>query len=78
MLFVKLLESTDVATLVLCRLNTISMVALSRVSRAVRAAQRGAISNSPHLFVAAALNANTLTKSQLMGWFALQSALVEL
>ena len=71
---IEALESTDVAILVLSSLNTTSMVALGRVSRAVRAAQRGAISNSPHLLVAAALNSNVLTKSRLMGWFALQSA----
>ena len=71
---IEALESTDVAVLVLSSLNTTSMVALGRVSRAVRAAQRGAISNSPQLLVAAALNSNVLTKSRLMGWFALQSA----
>ena len=71
---IEVLESTDVAILMLSSLNTTSMVALGRVSRAVRAAQRGAITNSPHLLVVAALNSNVLTKSQLMGWFALQSA----
>jgi hypothetical protein len=71
---IEALESTDVAVLVLSSLNTTSMVALGRVSRAVRAAQRGAISNSPQLLVAAALNSNVLTKSRLMGWFSLQSA----
>ena len=74
MLLIEALESPDVAILVLSSLNTTSMVALGRVSRAVRAAQRGAITNSPHLLVVAALNSNVLTKSQLMGWFALQSA----
>ena len=68
-----LLETTDVAALVLGHLDTTSMVALSCVSRAVRAAQRGAISHSPQLLVTAAVNAHALTKSQLMGWFALQS-----
>ena len=74
MAFVKLLESIDAATLVLGCLDTASMIALSRTSRRVRAAQRTAISNSPQLLVAAALNANALTKRELMGWFALQSA----
>ena len=32
------------------------------------------IVNSPQLLVAAALNSDVLTKSRLMGWFALQSA----
>ena len=68
-----LLETADVAELVLGHLDTTSMVALSCVSRAVRVAQRGAISHSPKLLVTAALNAHALTKSQLMGWFALQS-----
>ena len=74
MLLIEALESPDIAILVLSRLNTTSMVALGRVSRAVRAAQRSAISNSPQLLVAAALNSDVLTKSRLMGWFALQSA----
>ena len=50
------------------------MVALSRVSRSLRVVQRRAISDSPQLLVAAALNTNSLTKGQLMGWFALQGA----
>ena len=74
MAFVMVLESTDVATLVLEGLSVTSMVALSRVSRAVRAAQRGAIRSSPQLLVTAALNASSLTKVELMGWFALCSA----
>ena len=74
MSLVELLESTDVATLVLGRLDTTSMVNLSRVSRGVRVVQRKAISDSPQLLVAAALNTNALTKGQLMGWFALQGA----
>ena len=74
MLLIEALESPDIAILVLSGLNTTSMVALGRVSRAVRAAQRSAISNSPQLLVAAALNSDVLTKSRLMGWFALQSA----
>ena len=69
-----LLNSSDVATLVFGSLNTTSMVALSRVSRGLRAVQRMAISDSPQLLVAAALNTNALTKGQLMGWFALQGA----
>ena len=71
---IEMLEHTDVAVLVLSSLNTTTMVALGRVSRAVRAAQRGAIRNSPDLLVSAALNSNVLTKGGLMGWFALQSA----
>ena len=54
--------------------SSFEYAALGRVSRAVRAAQRSAISNSPQLLVAAALNSDVLTKSRLMGWFALQSA----
>ena len=50
---IEVLESTDVAILMLSSLNTTSMVALGRVSRAVRAAQRDTISTSPHLLVAA-------------------------
>ena len=73
-MFVKLLECTDVATLVLGHLDTTSMVALGRTSRGVRAAQRFAIRNSPQLLVAAASNGYALTKGQLMGWFALCSA----
>ena len=69
-----LLDSSDVATLVFGSLNTTSIVALSRVSRGLRAVQRRAISDSPQLLVAAALNTNALTKGQLMGWFALQGA----
>ena len=71
---IALLEASDVATLVFGCLNTTSMVALSRVSRGLRAVQRRAISDSPQLLVAAALNTNSLTKGQLMGWFALQGA----
>ena len=70
----EVLEYEDVTTLIFRRLDTTSMVALGRVSRAVRAAQRSAIRNSPDLLVVAALNASALTKSQLMGWFALKSA----
>ena len=72
-MFLELLESTDVATLVLGHLDTTSMVALGRTSRGVRAAQRFAIRNSPQLLVAAASNGYALTKGQLMGWFALCS-----
>ena len=71
---VELLETTDVAALVLGRLDTTSMVALGRASRGVRAAQRSAIRDSPHLLVAAASNALALTKGQLVGWFALCDA----
>ena len=71
---IALLEASDVATLVFGCLNTTSMVALSRVSRSLRVVQRRAISDSPQLLVAAALNTNSLTKGQLMGWFALQGA----
>jgi len=71
---VELLETTDVAALVLGRLDTTSMAALGRASRGVRAAQRSAIRDSPHLLVAAASNALALTKGQLVGWFALCDA----
>eukprot|EP00964_Phaeocystis_antarctica_P129130 scaffold92998_cov61-Phaeocystis_antarctica.AAC.2 len=72
-MFLALLESTDVATLVLGHLDTTSMVALGRTSRGVRAAQRFTIRNSPQLLVAAASNGYALTKGQLTGWFALSS-----
>ena len=71
---VELLETTDVAALVLGCLDTTSMVALGRASRGVRAAQRSAIRDSPPLLVAAASNALALTKGQLVGWFALCDA----
>ena len=55
-------------------LEPASIVALARVGRGVRAAQRDAIRGTPRLLVAAACNVRALTKAQLMGWFALTSA----
>ena len=66
-----LLETIDVAALVIGHLDAKSVVALGRTSRDVRAAQRSAIHDSPQLLVSAASNACMLTKSQMMGWFAL-------
>ena len=66
-----LLETVDVAALVISHLDVKSVVALGRTSRDVRAAQRSAIHDSPQLLVSAASNACMLTKAQMMGWFAL-------
>lgn len=68
------LGSVDLAGLVAEHLNHTSLVALSRVSRGARSALRGAIRGAPNLLVKAACNAGALTKTQLMGWFALTSA----
>lgn len=68
------LDCTDLAILVLGGLDPASMVALGRVSRSVRAARSAAIGASPRLLVQIAENARALTKTQLMGWFALSSA----
>lgn len=68
------LECSDLAVLVLGGLDPASMVALDRVSRSTRAAKAAAIRDSPRLLVRAAENARALTKTQLMGWFALSSA----
>ena len=68
------LEQLDLAVLVLGGLDPASMVALGRVSRNVRAARDAAISAAPRLLVQAAENAGALTKTHLMGWFALTSA----
>ena len=67
------LESEDLASLIAEHLDPTSIVALSRVSRDVRAALRAAIRGAPSLLVRAACNSGALTKTQLMGWFALTS-----
>ena len=69
-----MLECVDVASCIMEHLEPASIVALARVGRGVRAAQRGAIRGTPRLLVAAACNVGALTKTQLMGWFALTSA----
>jgi len=68
------LESDDLASLVTEHLDHTSIVALGRVSQGVRSALRSAIRGSPHLLARAARNAGALTKTQLMGLFALTSA----
>ena len=66
-------QSEDLASLVAEYLDPTSIVALGRTSRGVRAALRAAIRGVPSLLVRAACNADALTKTQLMGWFALTS-----
>ena len=68
------LESEDLTSLIVKYLDPTSIVALSRVSRSTRTALRAAIRGAPDLLVRAACNACALTKTQLMGWFALTSA----
>jgi len=67
------LESEDLMSLIMEHLDPTSIVALSRVSRNARIALRAAIRGTPDLLVKAACNAGALTKTQLMGWFALTS-----
>ena len=66
-------QSEDLTSLVAEYLDPTSIVALGRTSRGVRAALRAAIRGAPSLLVRAACNADALTKTQLMGWFALTS-----
>ena len=68
------LESEDLMRLIVEHLDPTSIVALGRVSRDARTALRAAIRGAPDLLVRAACNACALTKTQLMGWFALTSA----
>ena len=67
------LESEDLMRLIVEHLDPTSIVALGRVSRDARTALRAAIRGAPDLLVRAACNACALTKTQLMGWFALTS-----
>ena len=67
------LEGEDLMSLIMEPLAPTSIVALGRVSRDARAAVRAAIRRAPDLLVKAACNAGALTKTQLMGWFALTS-----
>ena len=67
------LESQDLMSLIMEHLDPTSIVALSRVSSDARAAVRAAIRGTPDLLVKGARNAGALTKTQLMGWFALTS-----
>lgn len=71
------LESEDIASLIVEQLDPTSIVALGRVSRDVFVALRVAIRGAPSLLVRAALNAGSLTKTQLMGFLALTSAEAE-
>ena len=68
------LESEDLVGLVAEHLDNACIVALGRVSQGVRSALRSAIRGAPHLLARAARNAGALTKTQLMGFFALTSA----
>ena len=68
------LESEDLTSLVVAYLDPASIVALGCASHSVRTALRAAIRGAPNLLVRAACNAGALTKTQLMGWFALTSA----
>ena len=68
-----ILESEDLMSLIAEYLDPSSIVALGRVSRNTRANLRAAICSAPDLLVKAACNAGSLTKKQLMGWFALTS-----
>ena len=67
------LESEDLTSLVVAYLDPASIVALGCVSHSVRTVLRAAIRGAPNLLVRAACNAGALTKTQLMGWFALTS-----
>ena len=68
-----ILESEDLMSLIMEHLDPTSIVALGRVSRSARTGLRAAIRGAPDLLVRAACNAGALTKTQLMGWFALTS-----
>ena len=67
------LESEDLTSLIVAYLDPAPIVALGCVSHSVRTALRAAIRGAPNLLVRAACNAGALTKTQLMGWFALTS-----
>ena len=67
------LESEDLMSLIVAYLDPTSIMALGRVSHNARTALRAAIRGAPDLLVRAACNAGALTKTQLMGWFALTS-----
>ena len=67
------LESEDLASLIVEYLDPTSIVALGRVSRNAHTALRAAIRGAPNLLVCVARNAGALTKSQLIGWFGLTS-----
>lgn len=68
-----ILESEDLMSLIVTYLDPTSIMALGRVSRSARTGLRAAIRGAPDLLVRAACNAAALTKTQLMGWFALTS-----
>ena len=69
-----LMSCPDLVETLLRHLDHVSSVALSRTCSAARTAQRAAIRANPSLLAAAARNADrALTKTALMGWFALTS-----
>lgn len=69
-----LLSCPDLVETLLCHIDHASSVALGRTCSAARTAQRAAIRANPLLLAAAARNADrALTKTTLMGWFALTS-----
>jgi hypothetical protein len=68
-----ILESEDLMSLVVVYIDPTSIVALGRVCRNARTGLRAAIRGTPDLLVKVACNAGALTKTQLMGWFALTS-----
>ena len=67
------LESEDLMSLIMEHVDPTSIVALGRVCRNARTGLRAAIRGTPDLLVKVACNAGALTKTQLMGWFALTS-----
>ena len=69
-----LLSCPDLVETLIRHLDHTSSVALNRTCSAARTAQRAAIRSNPSLLAAAARNADrALTKTALMGWFALTS-----
>ena len=68
-----ILEGEDLMSLIMEPLAPTSIVALGRVCRNARTGLRAAIRGTPDLLVKGARNAGALTKTQLMGWFALTS-----
>lgn len=67
-----ILSCPDLAETVLRNLDHISIVALGRTNSVARTAVQAAIRDNPSLLAVAARNADRpLTKTALMGWFAL-------
>ena len=67
------LESEDVLSIVHKYIEPEAAVAVARVSRDVRSAQRAVLRADPTLLGRIANNAGGLTKGRLMGWFGLSS-----